>query len=104
MSGIKYLKAWREYRGYTQERLAERVEPRAEGEPLSGATISRYERGKQNYRQETLEALAVALDCTVVELLSRPPAEREFWEIIDNTRTGERSRLTTIIKALTDAA
>lgn len=61
-----YLKAWREYRNLSQQKLADRV-------GTTAASISRLENGHQPYFQPLMEALADALLCTVPDLISRDP-------------------------------
>lgn len=70
-----FIREWREHRGFTQERLADRV-------GLSVSSISQLESGDQGYRQATLEALADALNCEPGDLLMRNPLDREsVWNI-----------------------
>jgi len=61
-----YFRAWRKYRGLTQEQLAERV-------GMSVSSVSQVETGKQGFTDESLSSFAVALDCTPGDLLSRDP-------------------------------
>ena len=73
MSRRPYIREWRIFRGLKQETLA-----RASG--ISRPTISQLETGKQVYTQNTLEAVADALE---VEpgylLLFNPLEEKRFW-------------------------
>lgn len=62
MRGLPGLKSVRQYVGLTQEQLAQLV-------GVCSMTISRYELGKQNARQKTVEKLARILDCSEIELL-----------------------------------
>jgi len=71
-----FIAEWREFRGITQEKLAE----------LSNTTkqsISRIEAGKQVYTQKSLEAIARALRCRPADLLLRDPTKAEDWSIFD---------------------
>ena len=71
--GTHYLKQWRERRGLSLRALAGLME-KEPGVPLtSHANIGRIENFQQPYSQEILEAAAVALNCTVADLISRPP-------------------------------
>lgn len=63
---ITYIKAWREFRGLTQDRIAERI-------GVSRENYGRIENGKVPYNQDTLEACADALNCTVSDLLEKHP-------------------------------
>lgn len=72
-----FIREWREHRGFTQERLADRVD-------LSVSSISQLESGDQGYRQATLEALADALSCEPGDLLMRNPLiEDAVWDLQD---------------------
>lgn len=61
-----FIRAWRKYRGLTQEALAEAI-------GVATASISQVETGKQGFSDTTLYALAEALDCTAGDLLTREP-------------------------------
>jgi transcriptional regulator with XRE-family HTH domain len=72
--GKHFLKQWREYRGLSLERLANRMEVEPGGEQLiSGMSLSRIERGLQPYSEDLLNALGHALGCEPYELLSVNP-------------------------------
>lgn len=90
-----FIKAWRDFRGLTQEQLAERVE-------TTTATISRLENGKQPYSQELLEALADALRCKVADLIARPPhkSQDELLTIIETLDDDTKAQATRILRAL----
>jgi transcriptional regulator with XRE-family HTH domain len=65
-----YLLEWRKHRGLSLERLAQRLESEPGGEPIiSRSSLNRIERGEQDYTQEVLQALAIALDCEPTDLL-----------------------------------
>src|SRR3990167_6492051 len=86
-----FIKAWREYRGLTQEQLAERVESTA-------ASISRLETGKQPYTQELLEAIAGALRCETPDLIARPPEKSKddllsLLKPLDEERLAQAKRI-----------
>lgn len=82
--GKTFIKEWREYRGLSLRRLAQRLEIDGPIETFSHASLGRIENGKQPYSQPILEALAVALNCSVVDLLSRDPYKD--GEVIDLMR------------------
>lgn len=79
---LTHIRDWRKYRNdMTLKQLEERME-KAPGEPLiSDVSIGRIERGLQPYTQPILEALAVALDCSVWELLEVNPFKE--GEVVD---------------------
>ncbi|AKR57980.1 hypothetical protein XM25_19760 [Devosia sp. H5989] len=61
-----FFRAWRKYRGLTQEALAERV-------GMSVSAVSQIETGAQGFTDSTLLAFANALTCEPGDLLSRDP-------------------------------
>ncbi|MBL8644415.1 MAG: helix-turn-helix transcriptional regulator [Rhodospirillaceae bacterium] len=61
-----YIKEWREFRGLTQQTLADRVE-------ISRSAITKIEGQNRPYTQKTLEDMAVALNCEPADLLTEPP-------------------------------
>jgi transcriptional regulator with XRE-family HTH domain len=67
-----FIKEWRNKRRMTLEQLANAVD-------LAVSSISQLERGQQGYSQATLEALAAALGCSPVDLISRPPDNDNAW-------------------------
>lgn len=75
--GRHYIKEWRQARGLSLRRLADRLETTAGGEPLlSYASLGRIERGEQPFTEETIQAIADALNVTRMALLEMHP-ERE---------------------------
>ncbi len=61
-----FIRVWRQHRRLTLEQLAQRV-------GMSPSLISMLERGRRGYTQETMEALARALNTDVTALLTRRP-------------------------------
>lgn len=61
-----FFRAWRDYRGLTQEQVAERID-------MSVATVSQIESGAQGFTESSLIALAEAYQCEPADLLSRDP-------------------------------
>jgi transcriptional regulator with XRE-family HTH domain len=66
-----YIRDWREKRGYTLDDMVGRME--ILGVNITGASLSRIERGIQPYNQDTLEAIAEALNVTVAQLAEHNP-------------------------------
>lgn len=66
-----FIRAWREHRGLTQDRLIERLE--AAGVEMSKASLSRVETAQQAYTQPMLEAIADALGLEPQDLLMLDP-------------------------------
>ena len=63
-----FFREWREFRGLSQEQLAEIL-----GTNKSG--VSKIENGLNKYNQSSLEAWADALTCEPADLISRAPPE-----------------------------
>lgn len=60
-----YLKEWREWKGWTQQDLADRMD-------TTKQTVSRVESGSRDWSKGYLEAMAYCLDCEVPDLFRRP--------------------------------
>lgn len=92
-----FIHAWRKSRGFTLEQLAERT-------GLSVSTISAIETGRAGYSRDSLEAMAVVLNCEPGDLLSRPPeAARtdDFDDLVRGMSEDERRRIIGAIKLMT---
>jgi transcriptional regulator with XRE-family HTH domain len=90
-----YIAQWRDYRHLTQEQLAARLN-------MTQSHLSMLENGKRGYTQETLEAVADALQTDVASLLMRDPTDPDaIWSIWDNAKEGERRLIVDIAKTVT---
>lgn len=90
-----FIRQWREHRGLTLEQLADRVE-------MTPSYLSMFERGQRGYTQNTLEALAVALQTDTASLLMRDPTDEEaVWSIWDAAKPSERKMIVDIAKTIT---
>lgn len=79
-----YIKEWREKRGLSLRRLAERMEHSPGGDLLiSHTSIGRIEKGQQPYSQPILEAIADALGVSTWMLLEVNP--EKDGDVIDVT-------------------
>jgi transcriptional regulator with XRE-family HTH domain len=79
-----YIKEWRQKRGLSLRRLADRLEQTPGGELLvSHTSIGRIEKGQQPYSQPILEAIAAALGVTASMLLEVNP--EKDGDVIDIT-------------------
>lgn len=100
--GKTFIRAWRKYRGLSLRRLADRLELDGPNDTVSHASIGRIENGDQPYSQPILEALAVALDCSVTDLLSVDPTkEGEVVDLVRLINENNREQAVRILKALT---
>jgi transcriptional regulator with XRE-family HTH domain len=92
-----YLREWREFRGKTQEEVA----PKMGFE--SYQQLGKIERGLQPYNQRVLEAAAREYQCSVQDLLTRPPGEADdlfgLWSTFDERQKRSAGRL---LRALRD--
>lgn len=82
-----FIAEWREFRGLTQEGLADLLD-------TTKATISRIEGRKIGYSQDFLEACADALGTHVASLLSRAPTDADRIVVMppEQGRRAPRSR------------
>lgn len=72
-----FIKAWREFRQLSQERVASRI-------GISRENYGRIENGKVPYNQDFLELCADALNCSASDLLERDPfIEKQIDELRD---------------------
>jgi len=89
-----YLRGWRKLRELSQAQLAERI-------GVSDATISRIEKGEQNWDQEFLKAAAEELRCDPVDLLMRDPSQPgAVWSIWAHAKPAERERIDNVVVGL----
>ena len=93
------IKFWRQYRNFTQEKLAEKVE-------LTPGFISLIETGKKRASLETLIRVCKELEITLNDLLVGNQITQpndysiEFAELISNLNESERNMIFEISKAI----
>ena len=89
-----FIREWRQHRHLTLEQLADRIE-------MTPSLLSMLERGQRGYRQETLEAIADALQTDTGNLTMRNPQDDEaIWSIWDHAKQGERQMITDIARTI----
>jgi transcriptional regulator with XRE-family HTH domain len=94
-----FVRQWREFRGLSQEQLADRLD-------MSAAQLSRIESGKQPYTQDFLEAAAHALRTDVASLLMRDPSKEDpndpdsIWSLWDRAKPGEKRQIVGVSRAI----
>lgn len=89
-----YIRKWRKHRNLTLEQLASRVE-------MTPSHLSMLETGKRGYAQETLEAIAEALQTDAGSLLMRDPTDPEgIWSVWDNALPGQRRTIVEVAKTI----
>jgi len=92
-----FLRQWRQHRGYSLDKLADRV-------PMDKSNLSKVERGILPYNQDLLERLADALMTDPASLLMRNPANpAAIWSIWDQASPGERAQIESVAAALISA-
>ncbi|EXL09725.1 helix-turn-helix domain-containing protein [Aquamicrobium defluvii] len=99
--GKHFLKQWREFRGLSLRRLAERMEVEPGVQLTSHANIGRIEKLQQQYTQEIMEAAAKALDCTVEQLLTVDPfKEGDVVDLVALLRQKDPETVRAILQGL----
>ena len=92
---LTHIRAWRLHRGWTLERMAERI-------GVTAGALSQLERGDVAYTQPMLEALADVLACEPVDLISRPPGtENGLMVIWSQIPVEDREKALNVLKAFT---
>lgn len=88
-----FISQWRNYRGLTQEQLAERIHK-------DRSYISKIEGGVKRYDQPFLEAAAIALGCKPFDLIMRDPTQPgAIWSIWAKIPEDDRERAARILEA-----
>lgn len=68
---------------------------------MTAGNLSEIEVGNTNYTQPTLEALALALNCTPADLLMRDPSDPEgIWSVWDNALPGQRAMIVDLARTV----
>lgn len=89
-----FIREWRQNRNLTLEQLADRLE-------MTASHLSMLERGQRGYTQETLEAVAVALQTDAANLLMRNPEDPDaIWSVWDLAKPGQRQMIVDIAKTI----
>lgn len=79
----------------TLEQLADRVE-------ITPSHLSMLERGIRGYTQNTLEALAEALQTDTASLMMRDPMKDDaIWSVWEQAKPGDRLKIVEIAKTIT---
>lgn len=97
--GQHFIRQWRQKRGISLRKLAERLETEPGGEPLvSYASLSRIENGDQPFSEPVLNAIAEALNVPRVMLLEMDP--RKEGHIVDLLNKMDRRTRDQAVKML----
>lgn len=97
-----FVKEWREFRGLSLRRLADRlVDPTTFDPIITAQSLSRIERGLQPYSQPVLEALAAALECSPGDLLDRDPNQTQaIWALWGKFNEAQRRQAIELLRVL----
>lgn len=99
--GKMFIREWRQYRGLSLRRLADRLELNGPDETFSHASIGRIEKGQQPYSQPILEAIADALNVEVHHLLSVDPTkEGQVVDLLAMLRDKDPGTVRAILQGL----
>jgi transcriptional regulator with XRE-family HTH domain len=89
-----FIRQWRDYRNLTLEQLAARLE-------MTASHLSMLETGKRGYTQNTLEAIADALQTDAASLLMRDPTKDDaIWSVWDQAKQGDRQKIVDIARTI----
>jgi transcriptional regulator with XRE-family HTH domain len=92
-----FIKAWREHRRLSQDQVAGRIE-------MSRENYGRIENGKIPYNQDVLEMAAIALNCSVSDLLEQDPRVEssidELRALMSRATESDQRRVIAVVKTL----
>lgn len=92
--GRHFVKEWRKYRGWTQERLAECA-------GMTPGNLSLLENHRQGFSRGGLERISECLNCEPGHLLSvNPLNDNAIWSIWETASQAERSQIVSVARAL----
>jgi transcriptional regulator with XRE-family HTH domain len=95
-----FLREWREHHNLSLDRAASRFVEFGVAS-LSGAQLSRVEKGQSPYTQDFLEVAALVYNTDIASLLMRNPAHPEsIWSIWDQANAVEREQIEDVARAL----
>ncbi len=88
-----YFREWREWKGWTQHELANRLETTA-------ATVSRVEMGKRDWGKGYLEAFAFVVGCELADPITRPPTQPSADGMLRYASPQQRRQVLNVIAAI----
>ena len=97
-----YIREWRRKRKLSLRKLAARMESEPGVEMISYASIGRIENGEQPYSEDTLQALADALQVEPWMLLRMHPDKGgEIVDLVERLKPDQMSQALDMLKILT---
>lgn len=89
-----YLREWRKAKDKTLVQVAEYLH-------MTHGNLSKIERGKQDYNQTLLDALAELYGCEPVDLLIRDPSDPvNIWSLWDRARPGDKQKIVSVARTI----
>lgn len=89
-----FIREWRQHRRLSLDELASRAE-------MDKGNLSKIERGKLPWNQDTLEALAIALGVDAPTLLTRDPtAPTPIWTTMARATADQRRQIEAVAETL----
>ncbi len=95
-----FLREWRQFRGLTQQQLADRLPIGEDGKPTGKDQISRWERNERGMTMDVQGALAEALNLGSPGDLFRDPAMPSADELLRNVPPEKRQQIFVVIEAM----
>ena len=92
-----FLRAWRKFRGLTQEAAADAI-------GYDRTALSRVERGEIGYSQDFLEPASIVYGCTPADLIGVDPSNARESELLAAWRAAPASIQRTVEIVLTESA
>lgn len=95
-----YIRAWRKKKGFSLDDMVGRLD--ALGVPITGASLSRIERGLQPYNQDLLEPIAEALGVTVAQLIEHNPdiPQSQVIDFVQRLSDREAAQAEDVLRAM----
>lgn len=89
-----YFKEWRDWKGWTQQELADRLE-------TTVATVSRIENGERDWGKGYLEAFSHVIGCdNPSDPITRPPDQPSADHLLREATKADREKVWAVIRAL----
>lgn len=90
---VTYFKEWRDWKGWTQQELADRME-------TTKQTVSRVESGDRDWGKGYLEAFAHVIGCEPGDPLTRPPEVPSADQLLRSAGPEKRREIFAVIETM----
>ncbi len=100
--GQHFIKEWRKFRGLSLRELESRLECDVDGNSvLSFTTLQKIETGKSGFTEDSLNAIASALEIERTWLLNKKPVEEdEFQKLFGRLSKNDQETIVEFMKVL----